>query len=124
MEYLKAWLFKEKKLAELGKKEHTEDERLLLKYLEQMITQMQGLLDTKLVRRTKVGNLELAELADYQTQVRILKDQLVDAESVIAHLEMFFAQYKEGEKISAKINMMPRLYFKTKRERENENKSN
>lgn len=75
MEYLKAWLFKERKLAEQGKKTHSEDELTLMKYIEKLVTQLDGLLATKLVRRTKAGNFELAELADYQSQVRILKEE-------------------------------------------------
>ena len=75
MEYLKAWLFKEQALAKQGKKIHTEDEKTFLKYLEQMLTQVQSLMDTKLIRRTKTGNFELAEVAELQVQVRELKEE-------------------------------------------------
>lgn len=81
MEYLKAWLFKEQALAKQGKKIHTEDEKTFLKYLEQMLTQVQSLMDTKLIRRTKTGNFELAEVAELQVQVRELKEKLEGVES-------------------------------------------
>ena len=72
MEYLKAWIFKEKKLIEQGK---SSSDPVLLKYVEKLFLQMQSLVETKLIRRTKDGNFELAELADYQVQVRELKDE-------------------------------------------------
>ena len=75
MEYLKAWLFKEQALAKQGKKIHTEDEKTFLKYLEKMLTQVQSLMDTKLIRRTKTGNFELAEVAELQVQVRELQEE-------------------------------------------------
>lgn len=47
---------------------------------------------------------------------------LLEAESTLCHLEMFFAQYKVGQIISCKINSMCRLYFTSKRKREEKRK--
>lgn len=71
MEYLKAWIWTQQKLKEKG--EPAADETLV-KYVEGLLNSMQSLLDTKLVRRTKTGNFELAELADLQVENRILRD--------------------------------------------------
>lgn len=80
MEYLKAWVWKEKKLQEQGK---AGADPTLVKYVENLVQQMQGLMDTKLIRRTKSGNFELAELADAQVEVRQLKERIVELETQI-----------------------------------------
>ena len=72
MEYLKAWIWKEHARKEKGE----EVDETLLKYVENLYSQLKGLLDTKLIRRTKTGNFELAEIADFQTENRILRDSL------------------------------------------------
>lgn len=54
--------------------------------------------------------LELKDILfvpNYKEQNEILKENISELSSALAHLEMFMAQYKEGEKISAKIRMMP-----------------
>lgn len=83
MEYLKAWIWKQQKLREKGE----EIDETLLKYVEKMYNQMKALIETKLVRRTKTGNFEVAELADLQVENRSLKDKITILETEVKHFK-------------------------------------
>lgn len=85
MEYLKAWIWTQKKLAENGE----EIDETLLKYVEKMFTQMQGLIETKLVKRTKTGNYELAQLADSQAEIKLLKNEIFIARELLVNSKPF-----------------------------------
>lgn len=103
MEYLKAWLFKEKALAKNGKKTHTEDEKTFLKYLENMLNQIESLMATKMIRKTKTGNFELAEIADLQTENRVLKGEVQLARELLSNSRAFVStmrldHYEKGKK--------------------------
>ena len=75
-EYLKAWVFANKKRneKEMG---FFKDEKAV-EYVEKLLEQMEGLVKTGLVKKTIDGNYQLAELADMQVEMREYKDMIAD----------------------------------------------
>ena len=101
MEYLKAWIFLQHKLRDKGE----EIDETLLKYVEKLYNELNGLLATGFVKKTKTGNFEMAALADAQVENRLLKDALEFYGDKKHWSEPYTRQGKTGFQVKAPLHI-------------------